>query len=69
MKNHKPNSGQYIVYIDHSTSGIGTSTGQSTADPISLSNIMRQTIIVTRQLPKLIVSNNLKPADNNKKGN
>lgn len=52
MKNYNLNSGQYIVYIDHSTSGLEGFIGQSTADPISLAAIMGQPIIVTRRVPK-----------------
>lgn len=46
MKNYNPNSGQYIVYKDHSTSGIAGLSDQSTADPISLASLFRQPIIV-----------------------
>jgi hypothetical protein len=52
MKNYKLNSGQYIVYTDHSTSGLGGFMGQSTADPVSLAAIMGQPIILTRRVPK-----------------
>lgn len=50
MNHFKSNSGQHIVFIDHSTSGIGASINQSSADPTSLANIMRQSLIVTNQI-------------------
>lgn len=46
MKKYKTNSAQNIVYIDHSTSGTSASISQSSADPISLANIMRESVIV-----------------------
>lgn len=40
MSNYKSNSGQDIVYLDLSTSSIGASLYQSSADPASLASIM-----------------------------
>ena len=45
-KKYKTNSAQNIVYIDHSTSGTGASISQSSADPISLANLMRKSVII-----------------------
>lgn len=53
MKNFHPNSGQYVVYSDHSTSGTGSFTFQSTADPVSLANVFHLPIITTRPFPKV----------------
>ena len=61
MKNYKLNSGQYVVYKDHTTSGLGGFIGESTADPVSLASIMGQAIIVTRQTPKPDVQ--IKPSE------
>jgi hypothetical protein len=63
MKNYKSNSGTNIVYIDHSTSGMGASINQSTADPLSLANIIRQPIIITNKIPPRLGTPYLKPAD------
>jgi hypothetical protein len=40
MSNYSPNSGQDIVYLDLSTSAIGASLFQSSADPAGLASIM-----------------------------
>jgi len=48
MKNYNPTTGQYVVYIDHSTSGTGGFTFQSTADPASLANVFQLPIITTK---------------------
>lgn len=40
MNNYNPNSGQDIVYLDLSTSAIGASLSQSSADPAGLASIM-----------------------------
>jgi hypothetical protein len=40
MSSYKQNSGQDIVYLDTSTSAIGASLSQSSADPAGLASIM-----------------------------
>jgi len=40
MSNYSQNSGQDIVYLDLSTSAIGASLSQSSADPAGLASIM-----------------------------
>jgi hypothetical protein len=55
MKNFNPSSGRYIVYQDHSTSGIGGLMDQSTADPITLANLFPQPVIVTTTLYPLTI--------------
>jgi hypothetical protein len=46
MNAYKTNSAEDIVYIDHSTSGTGSSISQSSADPASLATFMRNTVII-----------------------
>lgn len=54
MNAYKSNSAQNIVYIDHSTSGIGIQPSQSSSDPISLANLMREiTMIIS--LPDITI--------------
>ena len=67
MRNSNSNSGHNIIYKDYSTSGIGASTNQSSADPTSLANIMHQRIIVTKLSSEELHSPNLMPADKNEK--
>jgi hypothetical protein len=45
MNIYESNSGQDIVYIDHSTSAMGASLYQSSAVPTSLASIMRNALI------------------------
>jgi hypothetical protein len=54
MNTYKSNSAQNIVYIDHSTSGAGASISQSSADPVSLSNLMREVVVFVTPPHKLI---------------
>jgi hypothetical protein len=48
MNTYELNCGRYVVYADYSDSGLITSLPQSSADPASLSSIMRDTIVVVR---------------------
>ena len=50
MNAYKSNSGQNIVYLDHSSSVVGTSTSQSSADPASLASIMLRTMILVHNI-------------------
>jgi hypothetical protein len=51
MKNYKSQSGNNIVFIDHSTSGIGASLNCSYANPTEYGvNIMSPTLIFTNQV-------------------
>jgi hypothetical protein len=45
MNIYKSNSGQDIVYIEHSTSAIAASLCQSSAAPTNLASIMRNALI------------------------
>ena len=46
MNFYKSNSGQYILYKNHSNSAIGTSFYQSSADPTSFASIFRNAFIL-----------------------
>jgi len=46
MKAYKPDSGKDIVYLEHSTSAIGASLYQSSADPTNLASFMRNAILL-----------------------
>lgn len=45
MNIHKSGSGQDLVYKDHSDSGIGASSPQTSAEPTSLASLMRQGLL------------------------
>ena len=51
MNDYKLNSGQDIVYIDHSSSGVTTSLSQSSADPTSLASLVCNSLFVNKQYP------------------
>ncbi len=46
MKTYRLNSGQNVIYVDYSTSATGASLYQSSADPSSRANIMRNALIL-----------------------
>jgi hypothetical protein len=48
MNTYELNCGHYVVYTDYSNSGLIASLPQSSADPASLSSIMRGTIMVMK---------------------
>ena len=48
MNSHKSKSGQNIIFVDHSSSAIGTSIYQSSANPDNLASIMRNNVIVIK---------------------
>lgn len=55
MNTYKSNSAHDIVYIDHSSSGTGASMSQSSADPTSLANLMRKSLVIITPPQDLIV--------------
>ena len=48
MKFYKPDSGQNIVYLDYSGSATGSSVFQTSAAPISKTNLMLDRFIITQ---------------------
>ena len=51
MKVYRDNSGQNIVYKEHSTSAIGTSMRQASADPTNLAYVMLKKNVVLKYEP------------------
>lgn len=45
MTNHSPGSGQDIVYLDFTTSGVGTALYDSSADPTGLASVMPSFVV------------------------
>ena len=50
MKNSKSDSGQDILYIDHSNSASDTTVSLSTALPDNLASIMRNNVIIIKTI-------------------
>lgn len=51
MKVYESNSGQDIIYLDHSSSGAAGALTQSSADPISLMNRVRNSLFFNTSDP------------------
>lgn len=45
MKTYKSDSAKHVVYVEHSTSAIGASLYQSSADPTTLGSLMRNSVL------------------------
>ncbi len=48
MNDPKNNSANYINYIDHSSSAIAATISQTTADPINLASLIKNSVTIVK---------------------